>query len=274
MYNYTLLNTIVDPYFNESNIPENSEPWMNIRGDIYVPPATKAGKCFNRSVLFYEDTCVPTQENNNCLYYFPNLFNATWFAVGAGICVGGYPDQTAISLQDSIPTEGNVAMTVSNQCGVSNVGPVGNSTSVIMYTLTDTDGNQYSLQSMLSAYTDEAAFDEFLSGAVLPKGWTQGKEVLTEVQQHLPYLVGDNCFIVLALDNLGNQYHMFDYKVPLTEATALQKTNCTVINNPEGVAGLMPPAPAPAPSPASAAAAMSVILSFACVLVSLVFTIL
>jgi hypothetical protein len=262
---------MIDPYFNESNIPEDSDPWMNLRGTIYGPPAMKPGKCFNRSVLFYDDTCEPSAENNNCLYYLPNLFNATWFAVGAGICVGGFPDQNSITLEDSIPTEGNLAMTISNQCGVSNVGPTGNATSVVMYTLTDPDGNRYALQSMNEPYTNETTFDEYLSGAVLPDGWEQGKETLTEVRQNLPYLVGENCFIVLALDNLGNQYHMFDYKVPLVESIVLQQTNCTVMNNPSGVAGLMPPAPAPAPAPASGSATMSVLLSFVCILVTMVF---
>ena len=47
---------------------------------------------------------------------------------------------------------------------------------------------------------------------------------------------GDSCFIMLAMDNLGNQYHLYEWAVPM-EYFILAGTQCTLMNSPVGVAG-------------------------------------
>ena len=60
--NQTLLNTIPDPTYNATLMPEDTDPWIDLRGGaIYTPPGS-AGKCFNRSVLYYPPSCVASEE--------------------------------------------------------------------------------------------------------------------------------------------------------------------------------------------------------------------
>ncbi len=235
-------------------------PWINVRGNIFTPPGM-SGKCFNRSVNFYPKTCVPSAENNNCFEYL-SLFNASWFVVGSGVCLGSYPDSGAITIENSIPPPGNVGVTLSNQCGQSNFGPSPqkNETSTIMATLVDTYGNRYALQSMLKSFNDTDAWEAYLKSAELPPGWKQEMVTLTKMEAHYPYIIGNNCFIMLALDNLGNQYHMYDYVTPLSEGV-LTKTNCTVMNNPGAVDGLLPPG-STVPASAGVRAVVSYVAGF------------
>lgn len=251
---------MVDPSFNESNLPDDVYPWMNLRGgNIYTPPGL-GGKCFNRSVLFYPKSCVPSAENNNCFEYIPNLFNATWFVVGSGVCLGGYPDFNSVTLENTVPSPGNVAVTLTNQCGQSFFGPSGNTTASKMATIIDADGNRYALQSMLVPFTNDTAWEAFLNSAQLPPGWKHEMVTLTDKRANYPYIIGNNCFIMLAMDNLGNQYHMYEYNVPLSQSI-LTKTKCTVMNNPGGVDGLQDAVSPPLPAPVSGATMMPMVLS-------------
>jgi hypothetical protein len=270
--NFTLLNTMVDPTFNYSLLPEDVAPWINLRGGAIFTPEGLGGKCFNRSVLYFDNTCVPTAENNYCFEYIP-LFNFTWFAVGTMACIGGYPDPNSISLTNTIPPPGQLAITMSNQCGLSSFAPNANQTSITMATLVDDQGNKYALQSSLQDFNSTEEWQAFVGSAEIPEGWKHEFVTVTTKEYHLPYIVGNNCFIVLAMDHLGNQYHLYDYKTPLEEGI-LSKTQCSLINNPGGVDGYNPPAPGPAgpsptPSPAPPSAGVATEVKFVSVFASL-----
>jgi hypothetical protein len=270
--NFTLLNTMIDPTFNSSLLPEDVSPWINLRGGAIYTPEGLGGKCFNRSVLYFDNTCVPSAQNNYCFEYVP-LFNFTWFAVGAMACVGGYPDANAISLNNSIPPPGQLAVTLSNQCGLSSFAPTVNKTSITMATIIDDQGNRFALQSSLQDFNNTKDWQDFVGSSVLPDGWTHEFVNVTTKEYHLPYIVGYNCFITLAMDHLGNQYHLFDYKTPLEEGI-LSKTQCTVINNPKGADGYnadSAPSPSSGPSPPAtpSSAGMSVVKGSSLVSVSL-----
>lgn len=126
---------------------------------------------------------APVSCQENCLEYL-DLFNATWFNFGNLYCMQSYPEPGFASLQSAVPPKGNVNMILTNQCSQYTYGPGEGVDLVTMYTLTDTWGNVYALQSSVTNSTTAEEWESLLASAEYPDGWTISSQNLTASQTH------------------------------------------------------------------------------------------
>ncbi|KAI8105765.1 hypothetical protein M9434_000346 [Picochlorum sp. BPE23] len=215
--NASQIGSFPTPGYNADDLPESAEaiyPWTGNSGTVTRSEAFY-DKCWNRTIPL---TAACTE---NCIQYIPNLFNATWVNFGEIYCSQTYPTADAIdSTENPVPPDGNVNMVLTNQCAQYVYGPPDGSDNVTMYTIKDTFGNTYALQSTLGDLSEES-WAELVDSVVLPEGWEMSSEVLTSQQEHFSYLIGDDCWLVVLKDSNGNAWHQLTYGAPLEESPFL-----------------------------------------------------
>lgn len=147
----------------------------------------------------------------------------------------------------AVPPEGNVNMVLTNQCAQYVYGPPEGSDNATMYTIKDTFGNTYALQSTLGDPSEESWAD-LVDSVVLPEGWEKSTEVLTAQQEHYSYLIGDDCWLVVLKDSNGNAWHQLTYGTPLEKSPFLAQIDCPPLVQSTS------PAPSPGTTPDASAA--------------------
>lgn len=78
------------------------------------------------------------------------------------------------------------------------------------YSLTDSFGQKWALQTVPKNLTTEEEFDDWLAQAQYPEGFSLEKIPLNETGMiHPPYVVGESCYSMVVKDNLFNSYHLW-----------------------------------------------------------------
>jgi hypothetical protein len=169
-----------------------------------------------------------------------DLFDATWFYLGDLYCLQSYPDPDLVSMTDVVPPAGNVSVILTNQCSQYTYGPPLGQNSTTMYTLTDTFGNVYALQSSVTDATSPQEWQDIVDSAVFPPGWTVGKETLTEKEMHYSYIIGDDCWLIILKDSAGSAWQQYIYGQPLEQSSFLSSFECPPLAKGEGVEANLP----------------------------------
>ncbi|KAI8110223.1 hypothetical protein M9435_001902 [Picochlorum sp. BPE23] len=237
--NYTQLGAFPTPGYSIDDLPSNDMdlfPWTVQDGTVFGAEAYDT-KCWNRSLT------VPITCTENCLEYF-DMFGATWFNFGDLYCKQSYPVESSGEVE-TIPTPGNITMILTNQCSQYTYGPPGGEGNVTMYTLTDTFGNVYALQSATRNATSAEEWQELVETTEYPSGWTLGSEVLTKSQTHYAYIIGDDCWLMILKDANGNAWQQYKYGQPLESSDLLASISCPPLAKsvPAMPPGMSPEAP-------------------------------
>jgi hypothetical protein len=242
--NYSQIAAFPTPGFTGEDLPPAKDvlPWFGADGEATYIAEAYDTKCWNRSLS------SPVSCQENCLEYF-DLFNATWFNLGDLYCMQSYPEPGYASLQTPIPPNGTVNMILTNQCSQYTYGPPQEGDSVTMYTLTDSWGNVYALQSAGTNASTPAEWQSLVESAEFPEGWTLGSENLTEQETHYSYIIGNDCWLVILKDAAGNAWQQYQYAQPLEQSSFLGSMDCPALAK-SGAGGPVP-GPGPVPSPAS-----------------------
>lgn len=184
------------------------------------------------------------------------MFGATWFNLGDLYCMQSYPVESQGSVP-TIPTPGNVTVVLTNQCSQYTYGPQGGQDSVTMYTLTDTFGNVYALQTATQNATSPQDWQALVENTEYPPGWTIDTEILTEPEMHYSYVIGNDCWLIVLKDASGNAWQQYKYGQPLESSEFLGSMPCPPLaKSVPTIPPPMPPTPTPTPSPPSAATMM------------------
>ena len=237
---YSQLGAFPTPGFTSEDLPPAKDilPWFGADGEVFQADAYDT-KCWNRSLS------SPVSCQENCLEYL-DLFNATWFNLGDLYCMQSYPEPGYASLQSPVPPNGNVNMILTNQCSQYTYGPKQGADSVTMYTLTDTWGNVYALQSAGTNASTPEEWQSLVESAEYPEGWTVSTENLTEPEIHYSYVIGNDCWLVILKDSAGNAWQQYQYAQPLEQSSFLGSMDCPALAKSGG-------GPVPAPGPVSGA---------------------
>eukprot|EP00889_Picochlorum_renovo_P001489 jgi/Picre1/28519/NNA_003923.t1 len=185
--NASQIGSFPTPGYNADDLPESAEaiyPWTGNSGTVTRSEAFY-DKCWNRTIPL---TAACTE---NCIQYIP-IF----------------------------PPDGNVNMVLTNQCAQYVYGPPDGSDNVTMYTIKDTFGNTYALQSTLGDLSEES-WAELVDSVVLPEGWEMSSEVLTSRKKHYFIPHWRRCWLVVLKDSNGNAWHQLNYGAPLEESPFL-----------------------------------------------------
>lgn len=137
-----------------------------------------------------------------------------------------YPVESPAGEVETIPTPGNVTIILTNQCSQYTYGPPDGQDNATMYTLTDTFGNVYALQSATQNVTSSEEWKELVESTDYPAGWTIDSEVLVEPQTHYAYIIGNDCWLVVLKDANGNAWQQYKYGQPLESSDLLSSISC------------------------------------------------
>ena len=223
LFNYSQLGAFPTPGYTSENLPPAKDmlPWFGADGEVFKALAYDT-KCWNRSLS------SPVSCQENCLEYL-DLFNATWLNFGNLYCMQSFPEPGFASLQSVVPPKGNVNMILTNQCSQYTYGPGEGVDLVTMYTLTDTWGNVYALQSSVTNATTTEEWESLLDSAEYPDGWTISSQNLTASQTHYTYLIGDDCWLIVLKDSAGNAWQQYKYAEPLEQSSFLASMDCPAL---------------------------------------------
>lgn len=101
--------------------------------------------------------------------------------------------------------------------------------SIEINVVTDPWGNVYSLQSSIKEPQTQEDWDFVVSNATFPDGWVKSKRTLTENQFHYSYVIGNDCWIVILKDSMGNAWSQFEYGEPLEQSSFLSSFDCPAL---------------------------------------------
>ena len=96
----------------------------------------------------------------------------------------------------------------------------------------------YALQSSTASPTTEEDWEALVNNVTFPPGWVVGERVLTEIEEHYSYVIGQDCWIVILKDSEGNAWHQYVYTEPLEQSSLLASFDCPALAlSPEDIIG-------------------------------------
>eukprot|EP00890_Picochlorum_soloecismus_P004724 jgi/Picsp_1/5252/NSC_02614-R1_expressed protein [Chlorella variabilis] len=222
--NYTQIGAFPTPGYDYSDLPPADEltPWTGNEGSLTNAPGFLT-KCWNRTSGITETDC-----QENCLIYY-DLFNATWLNFGSLYCIQSYPTPDLTGLENPLPPDGNLSVILTNQCAMYTYGPLEGEDSLEINIVTDPWGNVYSLQSSIKNPQNESDWDFVVENATFPDGWVKSKTTLSENEFHYSYVIGNDCWIVILKDSMGNAWSQYVYGKPLEQSSFLSSFDCPAL---------------------------------------------
>lgn len=117
-------------------------------------------------------------------------------------------------------------------------GPSSDQENVSITILTDPWENVYALQSSTESPTTQEDWEALVNNVTFPPGWVVGERILTEIEEHYSYVIGQDCWIVILKDSEGNAWHQYVYTEPLEQSSLLASFDCPALAlSPEDIIG-------------------------------------